>query len=355
VNPGGAGTRRESTYRALPRPIQSLVRRELRHATRSLRRELFLSLPQEQELEQISLHPLEDDGPAAGSRPQTILRDDAGNRYFFKLAPPELVAAELFAHRLRKLDGCLHVPTARRTLDLPGLGPATGMLQPEIPVVGALGPDPQRWSKLQREALLQEHPWEWLLANLDTHVDQYVLVGEHQLPINIDWDHALVDLAQTQLTRFNLRSPTIAPIRNLLYSEYVLGRLQLDFFGMQLQARKVAELSSAALTELVDRYADELALPDPARLELQAQLRQRKATLVADFDALVESLRHERDDNLGLASTPRTRIARVIAHVQDAWQRFVIKVLHGHVLRPLLRGYRALLQALARQQKQKEL
>lgn len=227
------------------------------------------------------------------------------------------------------------------------------MLQPEIPVVGPLEPDPQRWSKLQREAMLQEHPWEWLLANLDTHVDQYVLVGKHRLPINIDWDHALVDLGQTQLTRFNRRSTTIAPIRNLLYSEYVLGRLRLDFFGMQLQARKAAELSNAALDMLVDRYAEELGLPDDARLELQAQLRQRKATLVADFDALVESLRHERDDNLGVAGTPRSRLARVIAHVQDAWQRFVIKVLHGHVLRPVLRGYRALLAALARRQKQK--
>jgi hypothetical protein len=309
-------------------------------------------LPQERELESISLHPLDDEGPSAGSRPQTLLRDEAGNRYFFKLAPPEYIAAELFAQRLRKLGRCLHVPTARRTLELPELGRVTGMLQPEIPVLGALEPDPQRWSKLQREAMLQEHPWEWLLANLDTHVDQYVLVGTRLLPINIDWDHALVDLAQTQLTRFNRRSTTIAPIRNLLYSEYVLGRLWLDFFGMQMQARKIAALSDTELTRLVDRYADELALPDAARLELQAQLHQRKATLVADFDALVESLRDERDDNLGLAQTRRSRLVRVLAHLQDTWQRFVIKVLHGHVLRPVLRGYRALLRVLARGQKQ---
>jgi hypothetical protein len=280
------------------------------------------------------------------------MRDEAGRRYFFKLAPPEYIAAELFAHRLRKLGNCLHVPTARRTLDLPELGSVTGMLQPEISVVGPLPPDPQLWSKLQREIMLQEHPWEWLLANLDTHVDQYVLVGEQQLPINIDWDHSLVDLAQTQLTRFNRRSTTIAPIRNLLYSEFVLGRLRLDFFGMQLQARKIDELPDAAVLELVDRYAAELALPDDARLGLRAQLLSRKASLVADFDALVESLRHERDDNRGLAETPRSRPERMIAWVQDTWQRFVIKVFHAHVLRPVLRGYRALLRALARRQKQ---
>jgi hypothetical protein len=225
---------------SLSRVSQPFVRLELRQATRELRRELFSTLPGEAELERIALQPIDAAEPAAGSRPQTILRDVAGRRYMFKLAPPEYIAAELFAHRLRELGRRLHVPTARRELELPGLGRVTGMLQPEIPVVGALDNNPQRWSKLQREAMLREHPWEWLVANLDTHVDQYVLVGEHQIPINIDWDHALVDLDQTKLTRFNRRSATIAPIRNLLYSEYVLGRLKLDFLSMQLQGRRAA-------------------------------------------------------------------------------------------------------------------
>lgn len=321
---------------------------ELRQAQRALRHELFEQLPREAELERASLRPLSETGPAAGSRPQTVLLDEQGRRYLFKLAPPDLISAELFAHRVRELGGRLHVPTARRTLELPGLGRVTGMLQPQISVVGALERDPQRWTKLQREAMLREHPWEWLVANLDTHIDQYVLVGEDRVPINIDWDHALVDLAQTSLTRFNRRSATVAPIRNLLYSEYVLGRLSLDFYGMQLQARKAAELPDAAIVGLLDRHATELELPDARRLEIREQVLQRKASLVADFDALVESLRHERDDNRGVASTPRSAMVRVIAHAQDAWQRFAIVVLHTHVVRPLLRGYRSVLGALAR-------
>jgi hypothetical protein len=331
----------------LARPTQIFVS-ELRQAKRSLHRELFGKLPRERELEQLSLRPLTDDGPAAGSQPQTVMRDDAGRRYLFKLAPPEYIAAELFAYRLRELGGCLHVPTARKTLELPELGRVTGMLQPEIPVVGALEPDAQRWSKLQCEAMLREHPWEWLLANLDTHVDQYVLVGKHNVPINIDWDHSLVDLAQTELTRFNRRSATIAPIRNLLYSEYVLGRVRLDFHGMQLQARQAAAVSDAALVELVGRYADELELLPDKRLELQEQMRRRKATLVADFDALVESLRHEHDVSLGLAKTRRSGRARLRDRLRDGWQRFSIVVLHTHVLRPVLRAYRAFLRMLAR-------
>lgn len=330
---------------AVPRPF---VRLELRQATRALRRELFSTLPDEAELERVSLQPTDAAEPAAGSRPQTLLCDPAGRRYMFKLAPPELIAAELFAHRVRELGRRLHVPTARRELELPQLGRVTGLLQPEIPVVGSLDNDPRRWTRLQREVMLREHPWEWLLANLDTHVDQYVLVGEHELPINIDWDHSLVDLDQTTLTRFNRRSATIAPIRNLLYSEYVLGRLELDFLGLRLQARKAAELPEQALIQLLDRHADELLLDQPRKLEIRAQMLERKASLVADFDALVEALERERAEKFGIAGAQRTRMARAIDRAKDAWQRFVIVVLHTRVLRPTLRGYRKLRAALAR-------
>ncbi len=294
------------------------------------------------------MRPLDVEGPSTGSRPQTIFVDEAGRRYMFKLAPPQMVAAELLAYRLRTFARRLHVPTARRTLTLPGSGPATGMLQPEIPVRGSLPRDPLRWSKMQQEAMLREHPWEWLLANLDTHIDQYVLVGDHGLPINIDWDHALVDLHQTKLTRFNRRSATVASIRNLLYAEYVLGRVRLDFLGMQLQARRVADLPDRVVVELLDRHDDELGLAPHLREGVRERVLRRKAGLVADFDAFVESLRHERDDNLGLATSRRSRTERVLAHAQDSWQRFAITVLHGRVLRPALRGYRTLLGTLAR-------
>lgn len=326
------------------------MRRELRRAQRELRTTIFAAsaLAAEHELEQIELAPVPTSGPAKGSRPQWVLSDPEDRRYLFKLAPPEQIAAECFAGRVHALAGRVHVPTARRRLSLPGLGEVVGMVQPRLPIVGPLDPDPLRWSKLQREAIVQDHPWEWLLANLDTHVDQYVLVGEHHLPINIDWDHALVDLDQTSLTRFNRRSATVAPIRNLLYAEYVLARVGLDFYGMQLQARKAAELPDEAIAELVDRYARELALPEPRRLDLRARVLRRKASLVSDFDALVESLRHEREEALGLATNRRSRLTRTAAHVQDAWQRVAITVLHPHVVRPVLRGYRGALAAIAR-------
>jgi hypothetical protein len=311
----------------------SLVRLELRRAQRTLRRELA-RLPSERELERIELRPEQSSDPSAGSRPQTLLVDEAGRRYMFKLASAEHIAAELFAYRLRALAGRVHVPTARRTMTLPELGEVTGMLQPQIPVVGSLKPEPSGWSKLQREAMLREHPWEWLLANLDTHIDQYVLVGEHELPIDIDWDHALVDLDQTELTRFNRRSATIAPIRNLLYSEYVLGRVRLDFLGMQLEARKIARIPDARVVELLDRHAEELELPADPREDIRGRVLRRKASLVDDFDRLIASLRIERDEEFDRSSASRSWVRRALVHAR--------------VLRPALLGYRSLLAALAR-------
>lgn len=222
------------------------------------------------------------------------------------------------------------------------------MIEPKIAVVGALAPDPMTWTALQREAMLGEHPWEWLLANLDSHVDQYVLVGEPAFPLDIDWDHSLVDLDHTELTRFNQRSTTVAPIRNLLYADYVLGRVDLDFYGLQLEAAHVADIAKAELGRLLERYADEVGLDEPSRRDLHERMRRRRRTLVTDFARLVATLVHERDDGLGLALRPRSARERLLTRTRDLWQRFVIVVLHAGLLRPTLRAYRAVLHGFAR-------
>src|SRR5690606_33971910 len=147
------------------------------------------------------------------------------------------------------------------------------------------------------------------------------------LPLNIDWGHAFADPDQTELTRFNRRSATIAPIRDLLYSEYVLGRGRLDFFGMQLEARKIARIPDAQVIELLDRHADELELSADQREDIRGRMLRRKATLVADFDRLIDSLRDERDEHFGQAPARRSQMRRVLVLAQDRWQRFVIVVL----------------------------
>lgn len=287
---------------------------------------------------------------AAGSRPQVTFRDARGRRYLFKLAPPEHIAAEIFAYRMRRGLRCLHVPTARRTESLPELGAQEGMIQPLIAHRNErLAPNPAEWRSVTTEYLLREHPWEWLLANLDTHVDQYVLVGPKRVPINIDWDHALQDLAVTKLDRFNMRSATVAPIRNLFYSEYVAGKVEGDFYGMLLEARRIdMRLTDSLVQTLTAQYCDELAMEPNGRALVIEQVLERKRNLPASFDRFVAGLELERRETLGMVPLQRSRAEVMASRVQDAWQRIAITVLHDHVVRPGLKVYRSVLATGAR-------
>lgn len=319
----------------------------VRHRARALQRELFDGLPDEEAIERVVVRPQDAGEPEAGSQPQTTFVDDVGRSFLFKLAPPDQIAAELFSFRVRRAAGRLHVPVARRTLDIPGQGRITGLLQPKIDVKGSLEPDPASWTPLQRDAILTEHPWEWLLANFDTHVDQYVLVGPHDFPVNIDWDHALVDLDDRPLTRFNMRSPAIAPVRNLLYSELVHGRLFLGLHELLHEARAAAQLPGAVLRRELDRYAETLSLPPNEHREKAELLQQRHQTIEGDFAALVASLLEERDAVCGGVNVgPRWR--RVVHRAQDSWQRFATTMLYRDMMRPALKQYRQVLRAVGR-------
>ncbi|MBL8740127.1 MAG: hypothetical protein JNK04_03500 [Myxococcales bacterium] len=327
-------------------PGQAFVRRSLNEAIAALRADVWSALPDEESLGGM---PLELDPKAselsAGSRPQVVLLDRQGRRYLFKLAPPDHIAAELLAYRVRRGLRCLHVPTARRTFELPDLGPREGLVQPMIAhEEGRLAADPRDWSPVVTEHLLREHPWEWLLANLDTHVDQYLLVGPEHLPINIDWDHTLMDLAVDKLDRFNMRSATVAPVRNLFYSEYVAGQVRTDFYGMLIEARRIeTRISDRRLTKLVRQYCDELGLPAEKRRDLCERMVRRKRSLPAAFDAFVHDIELERRESLGMVPSRRSMAEQATARVQDAWQRLAITVLHDNVVRPSLKAYRVVL------------
>lgn len=322
-----------------------LVRRALRHADRALRDTIFAGLPSEDELAHLVLEPADGPIPVAGSRPQRELQDHEGRRYLFKLAPPAQIAAELLASRMRRLGGRPSVPGVRRALAIGGGPQSVGMLQPRLQIAGALAKHPRDWTPLQRESMLRQHPWEWLLANLDTHVDQYVLLGEHGVPLNIDWDHSLVDLATVQLTRFNRRTMTVMPVRNLLYSEYVAGAARVDFYGMQLEAHRIRGLEFDRIEPLLHLWADELQVTPRRRARVIEAMRLRHARIADDFDALIESLRDERYHGPG---RPARRWRRMAARAQDAWQRFAVLVLHDHVVRPILATKRRLLGARSR-------
>lgn len=281
--------------------------------------------------------------PSTGSQPQHVLEDAVGRRYLFKLAPSEQIAAEVFAGGVRALGRQLHVPAARRTLVLDGT-PRVGLLQPRVDVVGALPKDPRQWTAVQCESILRDHPWEWIVGNLDTHIDQYVLVGEHGLPINIDWDRSLLDLEGDAPTRFDRRSATIVPAHNHLYAEYVAGRVELDLFGMRREAHRIAAIPFAQLLDLLDAWAVETQAPPELRRRVTDRLRQRHGSIARAFDDFAAGLEHERDQ---IRHTTQPVGRRVISGVRDAWQRLVLLVVHDRIVRPALRLRRWIVRRLA--------
>lgn len=281
--------------------------------------------------------------PSTGSQPQHALEDALGRRYLFKLAPREQIAAEVFAGRVRALGRQLQVPAVRRTLLLDGTL-RVGLLQPRVDIAGALPKDPRQWTAVQCESILRDHPWEWIVGNLDTHIDQYVLVGDHGLPINIDWDRSLLDLDGAAPTRFDRRSATILPAHNHLYAEYVGGRIELDFFGMRREAHRIAAIPFGQVLDLIDTWATDTQASPELRRQVTDRLRQRHGSIARDFDAFVASLERERDQ---VRHTTRPLGDRVFSGLRDAWQRLVLLVVHDRIVRPALRVRRWVVRRFA--------
>lgn len=296
-------------------------------------------------LQTLTLTPDEAERPAAGSRPACVVRSPDGRRFFFKSSPPGHVAAEILSFDVRRLGRRPAVATAARSLELPGLGEVAGMVQPFLEHAGdRLPTDPCVWSELQREVMLREHPWEWLLGNLDTHVDQYVLFGPAHMPLNIDWDHALEDLSIEHLDRFTKRNPAVAPIRNALYDAYARGDVALDFAGVRHQVRRIARLDERALRRALAAWAERAGVEEAVHRDVAERLIRRKRGIGPTFRVLLRDLRRERlARRLPGQSLPLRERVRITAH--DAWQRLLIDTLHDRVVVPWLRGYRKVLEA----------
>jgi hypothetical protein len=171
-----------------------------------------------------------------------------------------------------------------------------------------------------------------------------VLVGDHGLPINIDWDRSLLDLEGTAPTRFDRRSATILPAHNHLYAEYVGGRIDLDFFGMRREAHRIAAIPFAELRDLLDAWAAEAQAPPELRARVTDRLRERHGSIARAFDDFVDGLERERDQ---VRHTTRPLGHRVLSGLRDAWQRLVLLVVHDRIVRPALRMRRWVVRRFA--------
>lgn len=307
-------------------------------------RRSLAALGTDAELARVEVVPDGCDRPDGGSRPACIMRDARGRRYFLKAATPDHVAAEIFAGEVRRLGKRPAVATAARRIEVPGLGVIDGMIQPLIDHAGERLPtDPGAWTAVQREVMLREHPWEWLVANLDTHVDQYVLLGPERVPFDVDWDHSLLDLHVQELTRVTSRNPAIPPLRNALYDAYVRGEIDLDLRGMLHQVRRVSRLDDHALARSVRAWSERCGHPEEHRREVAAAFLRRKDAIGDTFRTFVRSLRAERAARRDPARPGPPLVEQARNAAVGAWQRFVIDVLHDRAVVPYLKLQRSVI------------
>ncbi|MCC7385163.1 MAG: phosphatidylserine/phosphatidylglycerophosphate/cardiolipin synthase family protein [Deltaproteobacteria bacterium] len=264
---------------------------------------------------------VENDTVYSGTKPILFFRGADGRRYVFKAAPKALVAAEVLAHELRTLGKRPSLGVMAVDQNVGRLGHLSGMLKPVIPFDGRqiLRADTASWSPLQREVMLREHPWEWLLENLDTHAGQYALVGEHQYPFNFDWDRSFFHEGHRRLSRYARHRPLLPSVRNFLYEDYVKGRVELDFGSLLEEAEKVQALPDAQLRALFSDYARARYEAPRDRTAFVARALTRKRRMVQDFTALVKALEAERERRTG-RRTPSSSsgLDLLVAKWQDA-------------------------------------
>ena len=72
---------------------------------------------------------------------------------------------------------------------------------------------------------------------------------------------------------------------------------------------------------------------------------RRKQTCARAFDVFVEGLQYERADALRSGPSRRHPLRRLASASRDAWQRFAIRIGHDHIVRPVLKAQREVLDA----------
>lgn len=243
------------------------------------------------------LRPLDDDFERKATKPVVPLTDPSGRRYMLKVADPALVAAEVAAYELRRIGGRPTIPVRRVSVELPGGATVSGVLKVflDFDETYQLSNETREWSELQRTVILHEHAWEWLLDNLDTNTSQYALLGVDSYPINVDWDRAFAHEARSELSRFAKYRSALPNARTFLYADYVEGRISLNFAFLRQEARKIRRLPEAAVRNIVERYARERFIDDPAVADVfAAAVLERWRNIEREFDHFIKQLRAER-------------------------------------------------------------
>lgn len=284
----------------------------------------------------------------AASKPIHTLQDARGRQFLFKEADEVLIVAEEIAFEVRREAGRPALATRGYDFVDDDGDRARGILKPllDFDPGDRLGTDTTQWTELQRQVMLAEHPWEWVLDNLDAHDAQYALLGPERYPLNIDWDRAYAHGAEAPLTRFAKHRAVLTTARHFLYADFVRGRVDLAFERLHEQARAVEAFSDDFVTDRAARFAG-ASFSDAVQTQAFIQrVVDRKRNAVPQFEAFVRGLEEERLSTLGVLEPPAPERARQgLRQLRDQYQ----ETLHagarsrmGDAMRSVLRWARRL-------------
>jgi hypothetical protein len=268
-----------------------------------------------------------------GSKPLFPVALPSGKKYVLKVAERALMAAEQACYELRRIGRRPCLPARVVHVEIEGMGRIEGLLKPyiEFDPAAELDADTTRWSELQRSVLLLEHAWDWFLDNLDTNTSQYALIGPDAYPLNIDWDRAFASDAHSRFSRFAKYKRTLPNARTFLYSDYVEGRITLQFELLRREARRIRHLPSGEVRRIVGEYAAVRFEGDPeSARELVERVVARKRRIEKEVARFRLEMREER--RRLVVSPPRDVRSRARAFgtiVWDHWQVVLNGVIRG--------------------------
>lgn len=271
----------------------------------------------------------------AGSKPLVVL-EDADEKFVLKLAEPALMAAEEAAHLLRALGHRPGVPSRSVRVEVEEVGTLVGIVKPflvDFDPEKELSADTLTWTELQRSVTLLEHAWEWFLDNLDENTSQYALLGPLAYPLNIDWDRAFASEAQADLSRFAKYKRTLPNARTFLYSDYVEGRIGLDFSLLMRECRHITHLPLDRVKRILRAYAKQAFPENPDRARaLVARILSRQRNVEREFTRFIGQLAQERAELTGIPPDEMSGRLRVLSrHVWNGAQPILNAILRGPV------------------------
>jgi hypothetical protein len=240
-----------------------------------------------------------------GARPKLMLRDSRGRMYMFKQHNPAhtWMERELFAVAIRRAGGEPTIPVVPLRLEHEG-HIVEGMVKPFIDARGELPSDPRRWNAGQRAAVMADHAWAEVTGNYDLKTDQTLLVPVPGVrgggAVNGDWDLSLTDyLTERPVSRYKAMNAA-PPAQNLLYNDFVHGRLELSFRPLRDAVRRIQRIPDQTVVAALQPFLAKAFAggrahgPYQKPQELIDAVLRRKASLERTFDKLIRDLRAER-------------------------------------------------------------